>query len=158
MPAVRINHVSVQADDLEASIRFYVELFGMERIPTARFEQEIVWLRLGDQQLHLFKIAGAPPRYHHLAIDVDDFEEVYRRAKDRGLLDGETFQGAIRSHPAGWVQMYLRDPAGNLVEVDWPDIATLDAAVAAEIPSLDDEVPQIGSARAATLYHAGPPR
>jgi YD repeat-containing protein len=126
----------------------------MERIPAPRFQQEIVWLRLGDQQLHLFKRAGEPPRYHHLGIDVDDFEAVYRRAKEQGLLDAEVFQGAVRSHPAGWVQMYLRDPAGNLVEVDWPDVSTLDPEVASEIPSLEDVIPQVGDARAASLYHA----
>lgn len=126
----------------------------MERIPAPKFQQEIVWLRLGDQQLHLFRRAGEAPRYHHLGIDVDDFEDVYRRAKERGLLDGEAFQGAIRSHPAGWVQMYLRDPAGNLVEVDWPDVSTLAPEIAAEIPCLEDEIPQLGDARTATLYHA----
>ena len=57
-------------------------------------------------------------------------------------------------HPAGWVQMYLRDPAGNLIEVDWPDVSTLDRSVITDIEKLDDEVPQAGEALGATLYHA----
>jgi YD repeat-containing protein len=151
--ATRINHVSVHAVDIEESIRFYTEVFGMELIPSPDFGTPVEWLRLGDQQLHLFLRETETPRYHHLGIDVDDFEAVYRTAKERGLLDRTMGRDAIRSHPAGWVQMYLRDPAGNLVEVDWPDISTLDPEVAAEIARLEDDVPQAGEAAQATLYH-----
>ena len=155
MRATRINHVSINAVDMEESIRFYTELFGMRRLPTPRFpDGHVEWLALGEQQLHLFARDTSAPRYHHLAIDVDDFAEVYRRAKERGLLDPSAFQAQIRSHPAGWVQMYLRDPAGNLVEVDWPDVSTLPAELAADIPRLADETPQQGEAAQATLYHA----
>lgn len=153
LKATRINHVSVHALDMDESIRFYTEVFGMELIPSPDFGTPVEWLRLGDQQLHLFVRETDAPRYHHLGLDVDDFESVYRTAKDRGLLDRTMGRDAIRSHPAGWVQMYLRDPAGNLVEVDWPDISTLDPEVAVEIARLDDEVPQIGDAARATLYH-----
>jgi catechol 2,3-dioxygenase-like lactoylglutathione lyase family enzyme len=144
--------VSIRANDLEESVRFYEELFGLERIPTARFPQPVVWLKLGDQQLHLFEQGDDVPRYHHVAFDVQDFETVYLKAKEMGLLDSETFGPPIREHPAGWVQMYLRDPAGNLLEIDWPDVTTLDRSIVREIARLDDELPQEGEAFAATLY------
>jgi lactoylglutathione lyase len=148
--------VSVHAIDLDESVRFYTELFGMEQIPSPDFGTPVEWLRLGDQQLHLFLRETETPRYHHLGLDVDDFESVYRTAKARGLLDRTMGRVPIRSHPAGWVQMYIRDPAGNLVEIDWPDISTLDPDVAAEIGRLHDEVPQEGEAAHATLYHRRP--
>lgn len=151
MRATRINHVSVHAIDLEASARFYEKLFGMERLPTATFRQRVLWLRLGDQQLHLFE-GDEAPRYHHLGIDVDDFEAVYLKAKELGVLDSDAFGATLREHPSGWVQMYLRDPAGNLVEVDWPDASSLDRSIVTEIVKLDDDVPQTGSAREATIY------
>jgi hypothetical protein len=50
--------------------------------------------------------------------------------------------------------MYIRDPSGNLVEVDWPDVTTLDPAIAAEIERIEDAVPQVGEQREATLYTA----
>jgi len=150
--ATRVNHVSIHAVDLEASARFYEELFGLERVPTPRFQEEVIWFRVGDQQLHLFRSAERAPRAHHYGFDVDDFETAYRRAKELGLLDGETFHQAVRTHPAGWVQMYLRDPAGNLVEIDWPDVSALNPDLVAELGRLDDEVPQVGEAREATLY------
>ena len=154
MRATRINHVSIHADDLEESARFYTELFGMERLPTPNFGLPVVWLRLGDQQLHLFRRDTEPPPFHHLGLDVDDFESVYRKAKELGLFDPDAWDGQIRAHPAGWVQMYIRDPAGNLVEIDWPDVTTLDASIAREIKQLADDIPQTGDELRATLYHA----
>lgn len=156
MGALGVNHVSVHANDLEESARFYEELFGMRRLPTAKFEGPVLWLALGDQQLHLFERTDVEaPRAHHVAIDVDDFGAVYREAQRRGILDGETWAERARYHPAGWAQMYIRDPAGNLVEIDWPDVSTLDPDVAAELAGLDDAVPQDGEAREATLYTGG---
>lgn len=152
--ATRLNHVSIHADDLEESARFYEELFGLERLPTPHFSDPVLWLRLGDQQLHLFQRDTGAPAYHHVALDVDDFEAVYRTAKERGLLDRATWNAPVREHPAGWVQMYLRDPAGNLVEVDWPDAASLDRSVVTDIVRLADEREQTGEAASATLYHA----
>jgi len=150
--ATRINHVSIRAVDMEESIRFYEHVFGLERVPTPTFSARVVWLQLGEQQLHLFEQGADVPRYHHVALDVDDLEAVYLKAKELGALDRETFGAAVREHPSGWVQLYLRDPAGNLLEVDWPDASTLDRSVFEEIRRLDDEIPQTGNARDATLY------
>ena len=112
------------------------------------------WLRVGEQQLHLFKSESSAPRSHHFALDVDDFEAAYLKAKELELLDDETFGAAVRELPDGAVQMYIRDPAGNLVEVNWPDVSTLDRSVITEIRSVADERPQWGEAASATLYHA----
>jgi catechol 2,3-dioxygenase-like lactoylglutathione lyase family enzyme len=155
MRATRINHVSVVADDLEASARFYEELFGAERIPTATFPQPVLWLKLGEQQLHLFESAGNEPTLrHHFGMDVDDFDAVYERAKALGVLDTDAFDASLRGHPMGWVQMYVRDPAGNLVEIDWPDATTLDPETVADMVPLESMAAQAGDAAVATLYHS----
>jgi lactoylglutathione lyase len=54
--------------------------------------------------------------------------------------------------PDGSVQMYLRDPADNLVEIDWPDARALDPRIREELISLSSVVPQTGGALSATLY------
>jgi YD repeat-containing protein len=54
----------------------------------------------------------------------------------------------------GAVQMYLRDPAGNLVEVNWPDAGTLDRSVVTTMKSIADERPQSDEAMRSTLYPA----
>jgi predicted enzyme related to lactoylglutathione lyase len=137
---------------MEESLRFYMDVFGMERLPSPDFSQHVEWLRLGEQQLHLFKSESPAPRGHHFALDVDDFEAAYLKAKERGLLDEQTFGAAVRELPGGAVQMYIRDPAGNLVELDWPDVSTLDRSVVTEIDKLSDHIEQSDVARQSTLY------
>jgi lactoylglutathione lyase len=155
--ATRFNHVSVYAADLDESARFYQELFGMQRLPSPLFDVPVVWLRVGDQQLHLFQRgAGAAP-YYHFGLDVDDFEAVYLKARELGLLDPDSWGSQIRELPDGSVQMYIRDPAGNLVEVDCPDVSALDRSVVTDIARLADERPQTGEAVRATLYHRPAP-
>ncbi len=153
MSATRINHVSIVADSLDESARFYEELFELERLPTAKFPEPVLWLRLGEQQLHLFESdQDAPTPRQHVALDVEDFDALYSKAKALGILDSNAFGSPLRSHPTGWVQLYLRDPAGNLVEIDWPDRSTLSEETRADILPLESTVEQTGDAAGATLY------
>src|SRR3954470_22685815 len=62
MTAIRVNHVSVHAPDLAASVAWYGELFGAQPIPTPNFGMAVQWLGIGDTQVHLFHRAAAPPR------------------------------------------------------------------------------------------------
>jgi lactoylglutathione lyase len=150
--ATGFNHVSIHADDLEQSVRFYVDVFGMEKIPTYNFAFPVQYLRLGDLQLHIFERESPAPAYHHIAINVDDFEGAFVRAKELGILERESFFEDIYELPDGSVQMYIRDPAGNLVEIDWPDATTLDRSTLPERKRLGDSVAQTGDALRATLY------
>jgi catechol 2,3-dioxygenase-like lactoylglutathione lyase family enzyme len=152
MRATSFNHVSINADDLERSVRFYVEVFGMEKIPTYNFAFPVQYLRLGDLQLHIFERDTPAPAYHHIGINVDDFEAAYERAQELGILERESFFEDMYELPDGSVQMYVRDPAGNLLELDWPDVGTLDRSRLPEVKRLGDSVPQTGEALRATLY------
>ena len=150
--AISLNHVSVIARDLEEGIRFYEEVLGLERVPTPNFGSPIQWLRAGDRQLHLFERSGEAPTHAHVAFEIDDFMGVYRRAKQRGLLDHDTFGSAIRELPGGAVQMYIRDPSGNLVEVDHRDAPTVPLHEVPEYTRLADVFPQDGDAARARLF------
>jgi YD repeat-containing protein len=152
MPATSLNHVSVGARDLEASLAFYTGVLGLEQIPSPTFRMPTAWLRVGDRQLHLAQDDAQPPLRQHLALDVDDFEAVYAAALARGIEDRETWGSHIYELPDGAVQLYLRDPAGNLVEIDWPDARSLDRSIVTELPKLADHVPQAAAASGATLY------
>ena len=152
MRATGFNHVSLVAHDLERSVRFYTEIFGMERIATYTFAFPVQYLRLGDLQLHLFERDAPAPAYHHIGIDVDDYEEAYRRARELEILEKESFFSDMYELPDGSVQMYVRDPAGNLVELDWPDVTTLDRSVFPEIKKLADDVEQTPEGLRSTLY------
>ena len=153
MKATGFNHVSINAHNLEESVRFYEEVFGMQKIPTYNFGFPVQYFRLGDLQLHIFEREETEaPTFHHFGIDVDDFEAAYAKAKELGIHDNESFFNEVYELPDGSVQMYIRDPGGNLVEVDWPDVTRLDRSVLPEIKKLDDRVSQTGEALRATLY------
>ncbi|MGM0590441.1 MAG: VOC family protein [Halobacteriota archaeon] len=153
MTAISLNHVSIHAPNLEESVRFYRDLFGMEPVPTPNFEVPVQWLQCGDQQLHLFERDVEPPRYHHVGILVDDFEEVYRRVQEDDLFANwdDTSEANIYLLPDGAVQLYLNDPAGNLIEINWPDVETLDESVRKDITDRADLVDQTGEAAEASL-------
>jgi len=150
--ALSLNHVSVIARDLEESLDFYVGLLGLEPVPTPNFGFPVQWLRVGDRQLHLFERPGEAPSHAHLALEIDDFMEVYRRAKARGALDHDTFGNAIYELPDGGIQLYLRDPAGNLVELDHRDASTIPQDEVPEYARLADRLSQEGDATRATLF------
>lgn len=141
MSATGLNHVSLQALDVDDSIRFYEGVLGMIRVPSFQFVQPVVWMRFGSVQLHLFERADAIPTYQHVGLEVDDFETVYRAVRQRKLLD-DTFGHHCYELPDGSVQLYFRDPAGNLIEVDWPDARNLDRLVVNDIRLLSEDVPQ----------------
>jgi catechol 2,3-dioxygenase-like lactoylglutathione lyase family enzyme len=114
----RINHVSVNAVDLEESTTFYVDLLGAQPIATPNFGLPVQWLALGDTQLHLFERDLQPTSHHHFGVTVDDLERVYRAAERRGAFDRDAFRNHLVELPGDVIQLYLRDPAGNLVEID----------------------------------------
>ena len=134
-----MTHVSVHAHDLEESARFYEELFGMEEIPAPDFPFPVRWLRVGDLQLHLFQSEDPAPRTHHFGIDVDDFEAAYRKVGELGVGEGSGYFSRVYQLPDGAVQLYVRDPAGNLVEINWPDATTLDRSVAVHVEKVAGE-------------------
>ena len=154
MKAIRINHLAISTTDIEASLKFYMEVLGLEKIPTYNFGIPCQYLRLGPkQQLHIFQVPDETvPAPQHFAVDVDDFYGVYKLAKEKGYLDFKGFDNCIYELPDGGVQMYLRDPSGNLVEIDCPDVSQLDRDAIPEMKRLADKNPQTGENLLATLY------
>lgn len=162
MVTARYTHVTVQADDLEASVRFYESVFGMERLPTPDFEEPIQWLRCGDLQLHLVERDAEAPSLNHHALHVDDFEAVYLAVEeddgaefvalphvDAGFVDGAP---PVYVLPTGEVQLYVRDPAGNLLEVNAPDVDEIDPTVVTNLVARADVAPPESGSPPPVLY------
>jgi len=142
MATVRINHVSVNARDLTTSVDFYVRLLGARPIPTLDFGFPVQWLELGDTQLHLFERDLQPTSHHHFAVWVEDVEPVYRAAAELDAFDDVAFGHRLFALPGGVAQLYVRDPAGNLVEVDAPGAADLPENVRADMRDFTEVHPQ----------------
>ena len=148
----QINHVSVNALDLETSTRFYVELLGAEPIPTPNFGLPVQWLALDHTQLHLFERALQPTSHHHLGITVAAIEPAYRAAERWAAFDDVAFGNRLVRLPGDVVQLYVRDPAGNLVELDCPGLERLPADLRAQVRDLAEFHPQSEANLAGRLF------
>lgn len=91
--------------------RFYA-LLGFEPTPVPpTLVERVVWLERGGTQVHLMLSEPLPPPSGHLAIVVDDYQVTLDRLRAAGH-DPEP-----RAEHWGSPRSYLRDPAGNLVEL-----------------------------------------
>jgi len=122
--AVRLNHAVLFVADLDRSLDFYQQAFGMvvvAREPRAN----AVFLRLprsgNHHDLGLFGVGAQPPRprgslgLYHLAWQVDtidELEEARLTLAELDALTGESSHGATKS-------VYAQDPDGNEFEVMW---------------------------------------
>jgi catechol 2,3-dioxygenase-like lactoylglutathione lyase family enzyme len=147
-----INHVSVNALDLGESVAFYVELLGAEPIATPNFGVPTQWLGLGHTQLHLFERDLTPTSHHHLAITVADLAPAYRVAERRDAFDDAAFGNRLVELPGDVVQLYLRDPAGNLVELDQHGADRLPDDLRARLKGLWELHPQSDENMSARLF------
>jgi catechol 2,3-dioxygenase-like lactoylglutathione lyase family enzyme len=111
-----VHHVSLNVRDVEAARRFYVERLGLEEIPRPAFPFAGAWLRSGAQEIHLIEQAGhEAPEGQHFAFFVEDVDAAAAELGAAGVKVG----GPIDVPGAGR-QAFLRDPSGNLVELNQP--------------------------------------
>lgn len=118
MPNLTVQHISLDVDDLAAALAFYCEGLGFTVAPRPEaLGDGGAWLAIGDgRQLHLVESAAfeAPTTSQHLAFGVDDCDAAVAELRARGLEVSDPFDiGAGR-------QAFLRDPAGNLLELNAP--------------------------------------
>lgn len=155
MAAIGFNHVTVYGADVDELVEFYTRVFDLEQVQAPNLGVPAAWLRCGDGQLHLVHRETSAPRYHHFALTVDDFEKVYHLARAEDLFDEQLAPDDRRPMfelPDGSIQMYVRDPAGNLIEVDWPTASTLSDTVREQIVDRSDEHPQSKAQARAELF------
>jgi catechol-2,3-dioxygenase len=142
--AVRLNHAVLFVADLDRSVAFYGQAFGMAviaREPRAN----AAFLRLprsgNHHDLGLFGVGAQPPRpqgslgLYHLAWQVDTIDELEQARHaliNAGASTGESSHGATKS-------VYGADPDGNEFEIMWmlPPEAWGEYADAAPVERLD---------------------
>jgi catechol 2,3-dioxygenase-like lactoylglutathione lyase family enzyme len=150
----RVNHVSVNATDLAASIAFYERLLGARKIPTPDFGAPVQWMALGDTQLHVFERDLTPTSHHHFGVevDLDTLVAAYRLVDAEATFDDEAFGGRLIGLPGDVVQLYLRDPSDNLVELDAIGAGRLPDDLRGQLRVLEEGRPQRGEHAGARLY------
>lgn len=116
-----IEHVSfvVSKSDAQACAGFY-ELLGFKRVePPAGLGARSIWLTRRGTALHLMfaerdgaEITESPePGAGHVALVVDNYDATVAALQAAGV------QVEPRSEYWGAARAYLRDPAGNRVEI-----------------------------------------
>jgi catechol 2,3-dioxygenase-like lactoylglutathione lyase family enzyme len=112
-----LHHVSIPVlpGQLEDGREFYTRALGLEEIPAPNefAPDRVVWFRLGERELHLFKEvdANTPISERHLALEVDDLDAARRRFDEHGVTVEEA--DSIHNRP----RLYVRDPFGNKLEI-----------------------------------------
>ena len=86
------------------------------------------------------------------AVEVDDLEPAYRVAERRGAFDRTAFGNHLVELPGDVVQLYVRDPAGNLVEVDCVGVDRLPEDMRSQLEGLWDMHPQSDENMGARLF------
>lgn len=127
--AVRINHVTLIVDDLEKATDFYEKELGLTPLPAFNFDYPVMFFDINEhQQLHLSEWEDTPSFRGHICMQVDDFNTIFYRMKELDVIDIRPW-GKVRQLPDGAMQMFLRDPSGNLVELSSAPDAEIDEAI-----------------------------
>ena len=96
---MKIHHVGVAVDDLEAAIEIYTRHFGAELVKRASNEKDglaAAFLRAGEAEVELLAplredtpvgkfLAKRGPGLHHIAVAVPDIDAAIADARAQGL-------------------------------------------------------------------------
>ena len=107
MTVYGMNHVALEVTDIELAVKFYTEVFGLERRSDGEGQ---AFFNVGERQfLALFEVEEmAPDRHRHFGIivkDDDEILEVKRKVQEWGLELIPPFM------------CDFRDPFGNRIQV-----------------------------------------
>ena len=128
----RLQHVTLLVDALAPARDFYCREFGFTERLVEGLDYPGAFLRINDrQELHLAELPDRPPSFRgHFCLRVSDWSATFYRMKELGILDVRPW-GRVRELPDGSMQLYVRDPSGNLVEIcsEPEDRASIDPAI-----------------------------
>ena len=120
MHVIQLDHVNIQTNDMEILTRFYEEMLGLKRGWRPAFQFPGTWIYCGEQPLvHIRQVEGIQrqerPQINHFAFLATDLPGFLERIKSAALSHD------IRVIPdSGQTQVFLHDPDGNLIEMQFP--------------------------------------
>jgi len=107
-----VHHVSINVDDVDAALAFYVGTLGLtRRTDRPDFGFGGAWLDAGGQQVHLIEAPVPADQGQHFALLVADLDATVQELRAGGIKVSDPV-------PVGTsLQSFLRDPAGNRLEL-----------------------------------------
>jgi len=121
----KIGHVVLNVSDLEAAVRFYTEVLGLQisdRYPDTMVPGGMVFMRCNTDHHGVALVGGASKlertSLNHFAFEVGSLDEVFRaRAWLRSHGVPIVFEGRRRA--GCQIAIEFRDPDGNNLEIYW---------------------------------------
>jgi glyoxylase I family protein len=113
-----LHHASLIVSDTAASLKFYVDVLGLEPIERPDLGFPGAWLKLGEQQIHLLELANSDPttgrpahggRDRHVALSTTNVDAV------RADLDAAGMKYTLSI--SGRRALFCRDLDGNAIEI-----------------------------------------
>lgn len=111
----KLGHVLYGTTDLEASMRFLIEVLGFKLSDSS--PGVIAFLRCSEDHHNVGLVISPVPFFHHSSWQVNDIDEIGRGAHNLLATDPDRHVWGLGRHFLGsnlfW---YFRDPAGNYAE------------------------------------------
>jgi len=108
-----IQHVSINVDHLDAALEFYVDRLGLVPLPRPDIGIPGAWLDAPNGvQVHLIELPGAGSSANHFALDVLDIDAAIAILRASGVTCPDW------THIGTGRQVFLKDPSGNVVELN----------------------------------------
>ncbi len=135
-----MNHVGISVANIERTIDFYREMFGMEQdcdvfpfggpdfsavMGLEDAQGRMCMITGGDVSLELFEFTKPTPQqkradypvadhgYSHFGFSVENIDEVHDRLRAAGV----PIHCPVTTFPGGMKAIYARDPDGNVFEL-----------------------------------------
>jgi catechol 2,3-dioxygenase-like lactoylglutathione lyase family enzyme len=115
-----LHHTNIRVQTVDQAREFYGRVLGLEADPSMPWsdERRLIWWNVGTgNQIHMpvgERVNTTPsgrPIGPHFALGVEDIEEAKR------TLDAEGIDYDQQVLPGRGLQLFVNDPAGNLVEL-----------------------------------------
>lgn len=111
-----VHHVSLNVRSIDEAAKFYLEVLGLDVLPRPDLGFVGMWLGAGAQQIHLMEDPSHDAsRSQHFAFRVDDIDAVVEELRAHGVHTSR-----VIDVPGAGRQAFLRDPSGNLLELNQP--------------------------------------
>src|SRR5690349_762014 len=112
MQPLAVHHVSINVNDVDAALEFYVNVLGLRaRSDRPDFGFGGAWLDAGGQQVHLIEGTVPAGNGEHFALQVRELDSAISELRAKGVKVSDP-------SPVGTsLQAFLQDPAGNLIEL-----------------------------------------
>ena len=121
----KIGHVVLNVVDLEASVRFYTDVLGLQvsdRYPDSMVPGGMVFLRCNTDHHGIALVGGAAKAeatsLNHFAFEVGTLDEVFQ-ARAWLLKHGSPIVFEGRRRAGCQIAVEFKDPDGNNLEIYW---------------------------------------